>query len=625
MRTSIEGGFTYGLLMLLGCPMLACGGGDPPVAAVPTGALITTSLHSRVGYLLDELPQSLRDRAAESLIAQPEATWIEHARAQVNLTTYRLVFRDAFYDESEGKGQLPLPPKEKWQITLDSAPARSVVRGHDLVLVDYTLTSALLTDAASPALSDPALADIGASVEEPFVLPLDPELLLQRTGYSCMDESEFPPNSVDGENVYSFYDQDCEGGDSDCHITETPDESCQEALDRTIGSISTSVHFERSPWDQDLAENYRVGEPGPDGADLQVIGEGLDNHRVIYRYISATSCAAQENCVTGLGWRRLLQFDASLKNVGSQALDIGDVSLYLDEKDTLLANHNIFVYSPCHQHYHFSHYGDFVFSTDQDTHGNKQAFCLQSTSRYGNNETSPLTHPYSDCSYQGIQAGWGDDYGAGIECQWIDVTDAATSNADTQAKLTFKANPDKFLCEGSPVLDANGIPEFEDSGFTTATGARVDRPECTFLPDWDKNNEDSRAIMLPPEGGFVVDACSRGQIGPVRDCGFSAGVAGVQSVDCPVGGTIELSCSVPEGASPAVVRVCEYSEKLGSGVSCVYRDALANSMVDSDPVTLNITCPDAHDVTEVGGHVSLYSAPALPGDEVQVTCTVVQQ
>jgi hypothetical protein len=610
LRVGLKLGFFGGAALAMAC-------GEPDSSE--PGALIATSVDGRVGYLLDELPEALRARAAEQLIAQPESVWQDRAHKQLQLMSYRLVFRDAFYDEADGKGQLPLPPEEKWNVTLLGAPARESVGVHDLVLVDYRFESTLLTDVDSPAASDAALARVGGSWDESFVLPLDPELLLQRTGYACMDESEFPPNSVDGENVYTFYDQECTADDEDCHISETPDYDCTEALDRRIGSLSANLHFERLAWDGKVADQARVGKIGRPGADLQVIGQGLDNHRIIYRYISASSCAMKENCVSGLGWRRLLQFDASIKNIGADALNIGDIDYYLESQDTALATHNTFVYSDCHKHYHFSHYGKFELSSEEQRLGRKEAFCLQSTSRYGNNETSPLTHPYSSCSYQGIQAGWGDDYGAGIECQWIDVTGMADA-APITAKLDFKSNPDQFLCEGEPVLGSDDEPEFVDSGFKTDTGLEVDRAACDFSPKWDDNNEDSRMIPINPTGGLVTSACTRGQLGPLRDCGFQEGVGSVKVLPCAVGSSITLHCSVPAGAAPAVVRVCEYSELQKTGVSCVQRDALANQLVEGSDVAVEVACPGGRDVVEVGGHVALYSAAALPGDSVQLDC-----
>jgi hypothetical protein len=127
-------------------------------------------------------------------------------------------------------------------------------------------------------------------------------------------------------------------------------------------------------------------------------------------------------------------------------------------------------------------------------------------------------------------------------------------------------------------------------------------------------------IPIAPTGSFVSDACTRGQLGPLRDCGFSAGVGALSQVSCPVGSSIRLRCSTPEGTAPAVVRVCEYSEAQNTGVACVARDALANELVEQE-VLVNVTCPEARDVVEVGGRVALYSAPALPGDAIQMTCT----
>ena len=48
------------------------------------------------------------------------------------------------------------------------------------------------------------------SGDGPYIFPVDPELLLHRTGYACVDETDFPLNSVDGENAWQFFDQTCE-------------------------------------------------------------------------------------------------------------------------------------------------------------------------------------------------------------------------------------------------------------------------------------------------------------------------------------------------------------------------------------------------------------------------------
>lgn len=593
------------------------GGGERP-----DGALISTRLSSRVGVLLDELPAELRDDAAEALLNESPTYWQARARAQIALSSYRLVFRNFYYDEEEKRGQLPLPPNNLWQVELTAPAQRVKVDGHDLVVRDYTMSSHLLTDKASAKAAEPQLEAIGGTWEEPFVFPLDPELLFQRTGYACMDESEFPPNSVDAENVATFYDHECEAGENECHVTAVPDEDCVEALERAVGTVETAVHFERLAWDEELAQEVRMGDVTHDQEpDVRVLSDGLDVQRIIYRYIDEDSCALAENCVGGTGWRRLLQFDASVHNVGGEALDIGDIDYYLEGSGSPLADHNIFEFSSCHEHYHFSYYGDFLFGSGDTQSGNKQAFCLQSTSRYSNNEYSPLTHPYGSCEFQGIQAGWGDDYGAGIECQWVDVTDVDVSEGTQQGKLSFVFNPEEFLCEGTPVLDDNGDPVWEKTEFETVHGDPVDRALCEFVDGWDQNNTGDKMVDVT-RGGLILSPCTRGQLGPLRDCGFEEGAGSLARAACPVEETITLSCELPAHAAPVVVRGCEYSDVLGLGTACVYRDALFNQTMLPGETTIEVACPDGHSELEPGGSIALYTAPLLPGEPVQVTCTV---
>jgi hypothetical protein len=193
-----------------------------------------------------------------------------------------------------------------------------------------------------------------------------------------------------------------------------PTQSCAKAIASGIGGVATTMSFTRLPWDPALAASVRVGTAGGPTA-LEVLTEGIEDNRVEYRYIPPDSCAIAEGCVGGPGWRRLLKFTATLRNNGGVPAHIGDVS-----EGAAVIEHNMFELSACHGHMHFSHYGAFSFDTGTNAPlGSKQAFCLESTSRYLNNESTPLTHP-DGCHFQGIAAGWGDDYIAGIECQWVD-------------------------------------------------------------------------------------------------------------------------------------------------------------------------------------------------------------
>lgn len=597
------------------------------------GALVKTTATGKVGVLLDELPTAMRDRVATALIAKPTAFWEARAQAQLALTHYRLTFRAYYYDESENKGSLHLPPPSALRFTFDAAgPKRVTVGTHDYVAVDYVMDSMIVAEADSPPKSDPALATIGASVEETFTLPIDPELVLQRSGYACMDEAEFPPRSVDGESVATYFDDTCVADESEitelksrCHQTVTVTEDCPAALERTIGAVSTTIQFERVAYDAAKAAPFRVGEwTSTDSVDVQPVAEALDTQYVVYKYIPADDCAVVEKCVGAPGWRRLLRFDAFLKNTGQVDMTIGDVDYFIASTagdTTLLGRHNIFEYSACHDHYHFSHYGEFNLDPagGGDTLvGSKRAFCLETGTRHFNDEHTPMTTAFSGCHYQGLTHGWGDEYGASLDCQWFDITDVDTSAGSVSADLIFKANPDGFLCEGNPVLDAHGDMTFEPTDFKTESGEPVDRPVCEYGPNWQANNEGKRPATLPKSGGLVTGACTRGQLGPLRDCGFAEGAKEA----CTAGANVTLRCTT-SAAEPQVVRVCEASEVLRTGVACVFRDALANQITAAGaPVDVTFACPGKRSDLEPGGSYALYGAPVIDGDPAgPITCT----
>ena len=607
--------------LALGAVRLASAAAPDPTANDP-GALVLVTATARVGVMADEIPRSLRPRAEANLKARPSAFWEALARRQLSATLYRLVFRPFYYPPRLSKGQLPMPPAETWQITV--SPVRNLrIDGHTLIGVQYEFQAVLVTDRHSPALADPALGRISGRRFETFVLPADPELVLQRTGYACMNESEFPPNSVDEENALTFYDDTCgveKPGALSCHLSPPlPTESCVAALKRHVGSVTVRLTFERLAWDPALASRHRVGQvTTAAAADLAAVPDGLLDNRLEYRYITADSCAIAEACVGGPGWRRLLKFTASVKNVGGQPLHIGAVDFSIRGEDTPNQQHHLFEYSACHNHYHFTHYGSFAYGPRP---GDKRAFCLQTTQRYFNNETTALTSPYFACTVQGISPGWGDDYTAGLECQWIDVTDVDTSAGPVRQPLSFAANPDQFLCEGQPILDALGNPTYVSTPFTTAEGEPVDRFACAFTPRWDANNFAALPVTLPRDGGMVTSPCARSQLGPRRDCGFAR-----QPLipTCTAGQPVRLECAVPPPAPMQVVRICETSAVLGTGVACTSRNALANAVAagNGTKVELAFTCPKPRDAREPGGQYSIYTAAVLDGEAPATpTCT----
>ncbi|HEY8076549.1 MAG TPA: lysyl oxidase family protein [Labilithrix sp.] len=605
-------------------------------AKLDPGALVSVTMPSTVGVLLDEIPASMRDRVAASLLARPSSFWTARAHRQIVLTYYRLVFRPEFYPPGGGtntgkanpitgstqKQQLPLPPESQWNITLSGAAKRQTIDGHDLVTVDYNLATTILTDVNSPGASEPSLANGGGSWNEPFTFPVDPELVFQRTRFACLDEAEFPPGSVDSEEVDSFYDQTCTAennlSSTGCHQTELPPWSCVDALKGRIGHVDTKLKFTRLKWDPALADSVRSGpitiDPKTNGADLLPEAAEFRVNRVTYRYIAPNDCAIQEKCVGGTGWRKLLQFSTADRNTGTTALNIGYVDYFNQDGGSSLSQHNVFEYSACHKHYHFTHYGTFSFGGNEST-TSKRGFCLQSTNRLSNNEFSPLHNPYPDCHVQGVEVGWVDEYKAGLPCQWLDVTSLGPVTGD----LKFDSNPDGFLCEGTPVLDANGNQTWKPSGFTAPeNGLPQDMPVCNYVPKWHDNNVDAYSVSLPTNGdGYVTKPCDRGQIGPLRNCGMTNDTP-KKPASCTPGAKTTVHCTLPVGAAPQVVRVCEASRALGAGVACTFQDALANTSVDSKGADVTFNCPGARDSVETGGTYGLYTAPVFPDDAAAV-------
>lgn len=586
-------------------------GGGGQAGAEDPGAIVEVSFASKVGVLLDELDGEARERAAKEALGRPATFWQEQAARQVETATYRLIYRNYYHEEE--RWQLPLPPRELWKIEVGK-PVREQIEGHDYVAAPVTFASALLTPLSSPGTADPALAAPGGEVIESFVLPVDPELLLERTGMACMNESYFPPNSVDTENARSFFDDTCTAdsvGLEGCHAQEPyPTESCVEAVQARVGSVAVDVLFRRVPWDAARADAIRVGKQRAGGAQLRVRAEGLEDRRIVWRYFPEFSCAIAEGCVGGSGWRRLLQFTATVENTGDAPVFLGDVG-----PDSPPVKNNMVSLSPCHNHMHFNHYGRFTFGAGDKQLGSKRAFCVESTSRYFNNEQTPLEHPYS-CTFQGTQIGWGDDYIAGLDCQWVDVTPLP---GGTTGQLTFESNPDQFLCEGKLLRDDEGNPQFEPTSFTNEQGQIESRHRCEPFADAKDDNVASTEVTLPAEGGMVTEPCNRWLLGEKRNCGF-ARVSSLLS--CAAGKPAKVTCTRSGSDQPAAVRVCEASSEHGA-LPCVFRDALAVGVQGDTTLELDVPCPAPRGGTEVGGLVGVYAAPLIPGEEIgQITCEV---
>lgn len=500
------------------------------------------------------------------------------------------------------------------------------------------MTTYILSTQTSIQLSEPALGSIGGVWTEDFILPIDPTLLFQRTGFACVDEGQYPPGVADPEKMAYLFDDTCgvessvdlgDLGCNQCHCTlPLPTQSCKKALSTNVGSLPVSIEYKRVAYDASIATQYRTPAAAVNGADLAPSQEDLEGTRVVYRYFPNTSCerAVDEMCIGGYGWRRLLYFDAMDRNVGTADLDM-ETTDFVDSG----TSHNppsqeiaygLYEYSSCHQHYHFRHFGRFTFSSSQSANASgpnngKRGFCVASVARWANAEWSPTWSDFSTCQTQGITRGWSDVYQQGISCQWIDITDTTVMTSGT---LVSRTNPDGLLCEGVLQKYPNGSQIYQRTNFTTLNGNPVSKQKCNLISNYNANNQVSATVSVPSVGGsYVTQACveARQHFGPLRNCEFDKVTPLLRT--CTPGQQTSLTCSFNSTDKYQVLRVCEGSRALNTGTACRHQDAVQNLLIQSG-TTISFTCPSARDGVETGGLYSLYTAEVWGNSPASVSC-----
>jgi hypothetical protein len=151
---------------------------------------------------------------------------------------------------------------------------------------------------------------------------------------------------------------------------------------------------------------------------------------------SVGACAVQHGCVQP-GPRRLLRFGTEARNIGAADMILGNPT------DTNSFAYGLFVYDPCHGHYHFDGFASYnlLDGNSQIAAGNKLGFCLEDWSRWDPN-APPAKYT---CSNQGIQAGWADVYWGELTCQWIDITGVPPGTYTLQIEL----NPTHLIKESN--------------------------------------------------------------------------------------------------------------------------------------------------------------------------------
>jgi len=281
----------------------------------------------------------------------------------------------------------------------------------------------------------------------------------------------------------------------DCADKECGDDGCGgvcgtcEGINLCVDETYTCVEF--TPCDHFLPECFgcgsneycgtdcechALGEPRP---DLFVEGQVLKESFIENVRFTETSCALFENCIGGVGERKLLKMTFTTINQG-----FGDL-ISPDPK----TRPDIFQYSPCHNHYHFQ---DFAIIDLKDDRGNivvpgsKLGFCMEDTERVYTSPAFPCYRAY-DCGFQGIQSGWADVYGSSLDCNWIDVTGIP----DGTYNIYIEVNPKRLFDETTFTNNIVSVP------------ITIGNPPVNNSPNTNSNNNNSPSNSNVSDASFI--------------------------------------------------------------------------------------------------------------------------
>ena len=175
--------------------------------------------------------------------------------------------------------------------------------------------------------------------------------------------------------------------------------------------------------------------------DLSLVASAVDP-QIDTETFAPSSCAVQEGLVQA-GTRTVIRFDTETENSGTADLFFGNP-----------ATNSLFVWAPCHAHYHFQNYMSYRLLNSNGALaaiGLKVGFCILDVFRWSSSAGS--TSLYS-CTDQGIQVGWGDLYDRTLDGQWIDITGLPNGNYTMQ----LECNPQGIIQEANYANNVIEVP-----------------------------------------------------------------------------------------------------------------------------------------------------------------------
>ncbi|WP_265111152.1 lysyl oxidase family protein [Halosolutus halophilus] len=198
---------------------------------------------------------------------------------------------------------------------------------------------------------------------------------------------------------------------------------------------------EATPADEEssAALSPSTAEPDPEPSDDQVEDRpevnfvpGVRNFNISTEVFDESSSDVEDGFVTP-GEHRLLRFDMIIYNEGDRDAELGRPEDHPD----------LFEYSDSHGHAHLKGFNNYVlFNESGDRTGvvRKQTFCLRDL--YQTRSTANSSAQF-DCEYQGISAGWADEYDASLPGQYIVIDDLPDGEYTLQATTNAEGTIDE--------------------------------------------------------------------------------------------------------------------------------------------------------------------------------------
>jgi Lysyl oxidase/Secretion system C-terminal sorting domain len=166
------------------------------------------------------------------------------------------------------------------------------------------------------------------------------------------------------------------------------------------------------------------------GPDLIVDGQELTNSLSVGTVNGNDVCLIGEGCLSGYGVRDVINFSTRIAN-------IGDADYYIGQP---ASGNTQFVFDQCHGHWHYAGYAMYNIYDSLGVPlqaGFKNGFCVLDLQCFGG------TAKYG-CGNMGISAGCADIYGAGLACQWLDITTIPAGRYTLVVRVNWDQDPDKL-------------------------------------------------------------------------------------------------------------------------------------------------------------------------------------